>query len=150
MLEVRNILHFTPFYFKNNKGAKDKFFVVLKRINDDKVILASLPSSQDHIPAYIELTDSGCVELPDANFNCFAIMPSTCVTECGKFFKKKTFLYGHQISDYNVANIRETYRIEGVNFSVFGKMEERLFDKLIACFKNSKSIKRKYKRELAV
>ena len=148
MLEVRNILFFTPFYFNNNNGAKDKFFVVLKRV-DEKVILASLPTSKDHVPAYIELKD-GCVELHDVNFNCFVITSSTCATECGKSFNRNTFFYGQHINSYNVASIEEAYQIENVNFSVFGKMEKHLFDKLIACFRNSKTIKQKYRKMLSV
>jgi hypothetical protein len=148
MLEVRNILYFTPFYFKNSKEAKNKFFVVLKHI-DNNAILASLPTSVDSIPAHFDYKESGCIEIPSANFNCFVIKSSTCVTECGKFFDKNTFLYGHLLNDYDVANIQATYQIENVNFSIFGKMEKQLFDKLIDCFKNSKSIKRKYKKVLS-
>lgn len=149
MLEVGNILHFTPFHFKNNKGSKDKFFIVLKHI-DDKVILASLPSSKDHVPSYIDVEKTGCVEVPGANFNCFAILPDTSVTECGKSFKRNTFLYGHLLDDYDVVSMKKIYQIQNVNFSIFGKMQKHLFEKMISCFKNSKSIKKKYIRCLSL
>ena len=63
MLEARNIIYFTPFYFPNGNPAKNKYFVVLKRI-EDKTIIVSLPTSKDHIPANIEQKD-GCIEIPE-------------------------------------------------------------------------------------
>lgn len=44
-----NIIYFNPFYFKNGNTSKDKYFVVLNNDND-KIILASLPTRKDHIP----------------------------------------------------------------------------------------------------
>jgi hypothetical protein len=47
-----SILFFDPFYFRNGNTAKAKFFIVL-RVLDDKVVLATLPSSQDYVPATV-------------------------------------------------------------------------------------------------
>jgi hypothetical protein len=146
MFEPRNILYFDPFYFKNGNNPKAKYFVVLKTI-DNKAILASLPTSHDHIPEY-STQKFGCIELPDANFNCFALSPTTCVTECDKCFPRKTFMYGQNIDEYNINDMRELYPLENINYSVWGKMKQCLYEDLILCFRNSKSIKRKYKRLL--
>ncbi len=51
MLTQRNILYFKPFYFKNGNAAKNKYFVVLSSQNDNTV-LATLPTSKDHVPKF--------------------------------------------------------------------------------------------------
>ena len=147
MFEARNILFFDPFYFKNGNTAKAKYFVVLKIIKD-KAILASLPTSKDHIPGFIELKD-WCIELPDININCFIITPETQVTECGKHFPRNTFLYGQHIDDFDIAMLHELYPLENTDFVIWGKMEKLLYNKIINCFLHSKSIKRKYRAILA-
>jgi len=146
MLEARNILYFDPFYFKNGNKAKAKYFVVLKLI-ENRAVLASLPTSKDHIPAFQEIQE-GCIEIPESNFNCFAISATTCVTECEKCFERKTFLYGQNIDEYEVKLLKELYPLESIDYEIWGKMKKCLFDDLICCFRNSKTVKRKYKRIL--
>jgi len=147
MFETRNILYFDPFYFKNGNTAKAKYFIVLKII-ENKVIIASLPSSKDYIPFFVEIKH-GCIELPDMNFNCFIITPEIQVTECGKHFPRNTFLYGQHIDDYDMVFMKELYPLENTDYIIWGKMEKSLFIRLITCFLRSKSIKRKYKAILA-
>jgi hypothetical protein len=146
MLEVRNILYFDPFYFKNGNKAKAKYFLVLKII-ENKAVITSLPSSKDFIPAFQEKED-GCIEIPTSNFNCFAIPTTTCVTECDKHFERKTFLYGANIDEYEIKMLKDVYPLENVDYIVWGKMKQCLFDDLLCCFRNSTSVKRKYKRLL--
>ena len=146
MFEPRNILYFDPFYFKNGNKAKAKYFVVLKLI-ENRAVLASLPTSKDYIPAFQEIQD-GCIEIPESNFNCFAIPAAAYVTECEKSFPKKTFLYGHNIDEYDIKLMKELYPLENINFEIWGKMKQCLFDDLICCFRCSKTVKRKYKRIL--
>jgi len=143
MLEPRNILYFDQFYFKNGNAAKAKYFIVLKRI-ENRAILASLPTSKDHIPYFVMQKD-GCIEMPEINLNCFVISPETCVSECGKHFPRKTFLYGQNIDEYEISFMENTYQLKNIDFVIWGRMKESLFHKLINCFLNSKSIKRKYK-----
>lgn len=50
MFEEGNILYFNPFYFENGNQPKPKYFLVLK-LTEDKAVLASLPTSHDHIPS---------------------------------------------------------------------------------------------------
>ena len=146
MLQPRNILYFDPFYFKNGNAAKAKYFVVLKLIGNN-AILASLPTSKDHIPSYSDIQE-GCIEIPEANFNCFAIPTTTCVTEGDKFFPRKTFLYGQDIDTYRSDEMKSRYPLEGINYEIWGVMKQCLFEDLIHCFCNSKAIKQKYKRML--
>lgn len=100
MFEEGNIIYFDPFYFKNGNTAKAKYFVVLK--NDGKTnIIASLPTSKDFIPEE-NVTQQGCVELPEKDITCFVISNSQVITECGKKFGRTTYLYGQEIDDYEI------------------------------------------------
>lgn len=146
MLEKRNILYFTPFYF-NNGTSKHKFFLVLENTEGNN-ILASLPTSRDNVPETSE-AQTGCVELPDINFNCFVIPSHIAITENGKSFAVKTHVYGHQIDLHDIDYLRETYPIENIHYQVWGKMKQELFDELILCLKNSRLVKRKFKRILS-
>ena len=83
MFEEGQILYFTPFYFKNGNAAKNKYFVVVKNI-DETSLIASLPTRKDSIPES-EVVESGCVEIPEINFNCFVISAKVPVTERNNF-----------------------------------------------------------------
>lgn len=146
MFTAGTIIYFDPFYFKNGNTAKPKYFVVLKNIADQTVI-ASLPTRKDTVPEKDEI-DNGCVELPDIHLNCFVISNDLEVTECGKRFAFKTQLYGHQIDSYDVAVLKEIYPIENTDYEIWGKMKQELFSALLVCLKNSKSVKRKYRKIL--
>ena len=47
-----NLLYFNPFIFPDGGTPKPKYFLVLANVGDD-VLLASLPTSKDHVPADI-------------------------------------------------------------------------------------------------
>lgn len=141
-----NIIYFNPFYFKNGNTSKDKYFVVLNNDND-KIILASLPTRKDHIPEK-NVIENGCIEISDIKMNCFVISPNIEVTDCGKYFDFKTHLYGHQIDSYDINLVLELYQKEGVDFEICGKMKDEIFNSMKECFKNSQSVKRKFKHLL--
>jgi len=147
MFEEGQILYFTPFYFKNGNAAKNKYFVVVKNI-DETSLIASLPTRKDSIPES-EVVESGCVEIPEINFNCFVISAKVPVTECNKHFDFTTHIYGYQLDSYSLAELNESYQIEGTDFDYYGKMKAELFANLTACLRNSKAVKRKFKRLLS-
>ncbi len=146
MFEERNIIYFDPFYFKNGNTAKAKYFIVLRN-QENTNILASLPTRKSNIPVEEEI-ENGCIEIPSIDLNCFIISQNTKVTECGKYFDFKTHIYGHQIDEYEISDLEEIYPIENTDYIIWGKMRKDLFTSLISCLKESKSIKRKYKRIL--
>ncbi|MBU4537171.1 MAG: hypothetical protein L6264_00020 [Weeksellaceae bacterium] len=146
MFPAGHIVYFDPFYFKNGNTAKPKYFVVLKT-DGNKSLIASLPTRTDAIPANESILN-GCIELPGINLNCFVISSDQIITECGKRFTFTTYLYGHQIDDYDIEKMKEIYPNEGSDYVVFGKMKSELFKNLIDCFKTSLSVKRKYKKLL--
>lgn len=146
MFAPGDILYFSPFYFKNGNAAKNKYFVVLKNI-EDKILLAILPTRRDSVPQSLTV-ENGCIEAPEINFNCFVFAPHTEVTKCGKCFDFPTHLYGSQIDDYDIKLINKTYPHAGKDYILWGKMKPHLYTKVIECFKTSRVIKRKYRRVL--
>ena len=145
MLIERNLLFFPDFYFKNG-GHKAKYFLVLK-VSDDNTVLASLPSSQDYVPAYAE-GQTDCIDIPEASFNCFRFEKDVRVTEDSNFcFSKTTFLYG-QLLDFYDNQYFDDYPVEGIDYEIKGLLSEALFDQIIDCFKKSSSVKRKFQRLL--
>ena len=107
MFPAGHLVYFDPFYFKNGNTAKPKYFVVLKT-DGNKSLIASLPTRTDSIPAN-ETILNGCIELPGINLNCFVISSDQIITEWGKRFTFTTYLYGHQIDDYDIEKIKEIY-----------------------------------------
>lgn len=146
MFAKGTIVYFDPFYFKNGNTAKAKYFVVLKN-DGQKNIIASLPTRKDSIPS-ANIIQNGCLELPDINLNCFVISKNQTVTDCGKCFDFTTYLYGYEIDEYDISLMEEIYQNEGSDYIIWGQMESNLFVNLITCFKSSKSVKRKYSKQL--
>ena len=146
MLEERNIIYYDPFYFKNGNTAKSKFFLILKNYLN-QYIIASLPSSKNKIPTS-ENSTFGCLENPEIDFNCYSIPKFMEITENGKYFDLNTYIYGHEIDDYDIKLLNDVYRQEGIDYIIWGKMKINIYNEIIDCFKKSKSVKRKYKRML--
>jgi hypothetical protein len=140
------LLFFDPFYFKNTNSNAPKFFLVLKAV-DDNVILASLPSSQKHLPTLQEIKH-GCLEIPDACINCYIFEANKPITKNGWSFDLDTMLYGNWIDDYIVEKLEEKYPIEGVDYDIIGELKDDELIEIIKCFKNSKTVKRRYKNLL--
>ena len=92
MFETGNLLYFNPFIFPDGGDPKPKFFIVLGEV-DETVLLASLPTSKDHIPSDVEVS-SGCLEIAERMVNAYIFMANEVVTEDGFFFEKNTFVYG--------------------------------------------------------
>lgn len=68
MFEEGNLLFFRPFLFKNGAESQDKFFLVLKKLEGD-ILLASLPTSKDHVPSDLEVKH-GCLNIPNGCSMC--------------------------------------------------------------------------------
>lgn len=146
MFKEGEIIYFNPFYFKNGNKAKEKYCLILK-ISDNQNIVASLPTRKDNIPT-AHANETGCIELPESNLNCFVISAESQVTTNGNSFPFRTHLYGHEVDVYELDTMKEIYVIEGTDYVRWGHMLPELFNEVINCFKNSKSIKRGIKRLL--
>lgn len=78
MFEPGNLLYFNPFIFPDGGDPKPKFFIVLGEA-DETVLLASLPTSKDHIPSDVEVS-SGCLEIAERMVNAYIFMVNEVVT----------------------------------------------------------------------
>lgn len=141
MYQEGQLLKISPFEFKNGNAPKPKYYVVLKHI-DDEVMMASLPTSKDHIPSDAVVSD-GCVDIPERQVNAFVFSPTTQVTE--KFrFSLPTFVYGEGVDEY------EQQYLDAMDAEIedLGNMEPTLFQQLKDCIKKAVLLKRKYRRIL--
>lgn len=139
--EVPGSLFYIPkFVFKNNRGVRDKYFLVLNVTKDD-VVVSSLPSSVDYVPGNIVL-EHGCIDQINA-FNCYHFEKSHSICDTGFSFSKPTFLYGEWVDTYKMDELQKISTVKPL-----GILLEEELNKIIDCFKNSSKVKRKIKRLL--
>jgi hypothetical protein len=139
-----NILYFKPFFFPDGNSSKNKYFIVLKT-GDEYSIIASLPTSKDHIPVTIE-KKHGCIDAPEIQFNCYYLEANKPIAENGWGFPFDTYIYGTQIAEFNKANFDSIYSIEGIDYEIIGKLTNHEFKAIINCIKNSRTVSRKIRR----
>ena len=140
------LIYFDPFHFENGNESKPKYFLVLKNI-DENSILASLPSSKNHLPAGHEMIH-GCLEMPESCINCYIFKANKPITKTGWSFAFDTMLYGNWIDDFNIEKLKATYSIKGVDYEIIGELIDAELEKIIHCFANSSTVKRRYKKIL--
>ena len=134
MFEPGNLLYFNPFIFPDGGDPKPKFFVVLGEV-EETVLLASLPTSKDHIPSDVEVT-SGCLEIPERMVNAYTFLANEVVTENGFFFERNTFIYGQNIKTYNTTAFTEQEKAGDTEIELKGKIKSDLFTALRDCLRN--------------
>lgn len=140
IFQVGHLYRFEPFYFENGT-SKDKFFLVIASAGDD-VIMASLPTSKDHIPN-IKPQNAGAYEYTDIGLNVYKFDANTKVTN-KHTFERDTFIYGSGLNLYNT----ELLNSHKSNIIDLGKMYNHYFDAIINNLKKSKVIKKKYSKIL--
>lgn len=151
MFEEGNLLLFHPFLFKNGAHPKDKFFLVIENI-DGELLLASLPTSKDHVPSDIEIKH-GCLDLSERFVNVFVFLSGEEVLnkDNGKHFSfsKNTFIYGADLDMYNLAQFELQERLAQTNIELVGCLDTAVFLELKDCLANSKMVKNRYRRLLS-
>lgn len=141
------LLYFDPFYF-NNGTSKPKYFLVLKVIENGTAILATLPSSVNHLPQLVSLVH-GCIDVQNIGVNCYLFEADRPITKCGWSFPRLTMLYGNWIADFSINTLATNHPIEKVDYEIIGELTETELKSVIECFKNSSVVRRKYKRLLS-
>ena len=131
------LLYCDPFVFKNGAIPKPKYFIVLAN-TDDGMILASLPTSKDHVPADAEVV-RGAVNIPERSVNAYVFEAGDPVTDCFAF-PRRTYVYGEQVDDYTEADLDAM----NSNIQNLGVLKPELFADLKDCIKQATNIKRKY------
>lgn len=141
-----DLLLLSPFIFPDGGQPKDKFFIVLSNI-DGNAIIATLPTSKDHVPSDVEVK-SGCIDIASRNFNAFVFMANELVTQSFRF-KVNTFVYGCNLHLYNVENLTNQIDSNLTSPKNLGHINKALFNALIECLQTSSEVKRKYKLRLS-
>lgn len=151
MFEVGSLLYFEPFIFKNGAKPKNKYMIVLGGDSEGQMILASLPTSKDHVPSDI-VVNIGCIDLPNRQVNVFVFPAKKTIayTQQGIpfSFKVNTFVYGSDIDSYPVLTLNQQISELSTNVKVIGKLADDCFSTLIKCLKDSKMVKNKFKHML--
>ena len=146
MFEPGNLLYFNPFIFPDGGDPKPKFFVVLGEV-DDTILLASLPTSKDHVPSDVEVK-SGCLEIAERMVNAYIFMANEEITDDGFFFEKNTFIYGQNIKTYNTSAFLQQQTSGQIEITEKGKLKDEAFNALRECLKNSDAVRKRYKKYL--
>ena len=138
MFAEGQLLRFDPFLFKNGAPSKPKFYVVLKHMDSADVMMASLPTSQDHVPG--DLSDrTGCVNFPERGVNAYVFAAGEQVTDAFAF-PLRTYVYGEQVDEYSQSYLDAM----GSKVEDLGVLPEDRLEALRKCLKQSPLIKRKY------
>ena len=147
MFSSGNILYFTPFHFPNGNQSKNKYFIVLAN-DDDSLIIASLPTSHDHIPVIIEKRH-GCINNDEMRVNCYFFESKRIISDCGTFgFPIDTYVYGEQVQMLSLKKLNEAYPQEGKDYLKLASLSKDEFKALRQCLYSSGSTKNKIKRYL--
>ena len=146
MFEPGNLLYFSPFIFPDGGDPKPKFFVVLGEI-EETVLLASLPTSKDHIPSDVQVK-SGCLEIAERMINAYTFLADEVITDTGFFFERNTFIYGQNIKTYNTIAFQKQINLGETEIELKGKLKEGIFTTLKDCLRNSDAVRKKFKKYL--
>lgn len=150
MFEVGQLLKFNPFLFKNGASPKPKFFVVLAHLGNE-LLLASLPTSKDHVPQRLEHR-RGCISDNEQRFNVFVFDANETIAtneSGGAFaFPLRTYIYGEQLDSYVQSVFEQQIQTHQTDVTILGTLLPNIFDDLKQCLKNSAVVKRGFKRTL--
>lgn len=151
MFKPGNIFYFDPFIFPNGDVPKAKYFLVLKEANQN-LILASLPTSKDSVPASIPLKH-GCLDEECINLNCYIFLAGYQIakhpgTSAVFAFPKNTFVYGFRIAEFEISRLEQQIKENVVKVELKGCLFENEYSAIVNCLKASSSVKRKYRKLL--
>ena len=150
MFEEGNLLLFRPFMFKNGAAPKDKFFLVLGNANGN-LLLASLPTSKDHVPSDVEVKH-GCLDIAERFVNVFVFISGEEIlnrVNGERFsFSINTFVYGSNLDIYDASQFELQERLSQTNIELIGTLDSVVFAELKDCLANSKMVKNRYRKML--
>ena len=142
-----SIIYFTPFYFPDGSLPKNKYFVVLKEKIGKNDVLVSLTTTLDCVPGTISKFH-GCIDHPEINFNCYCFEKDRIITKSGWGFPKETYIYGYRLTLFKLVDLNSKYKIDNVDFQIKGELLDSEYESLITCLRDSRSVRRKYRRLL--
>lgn len=142
-----SILYFDPFIFPDGGFPKPKYFLVLKRM-DDTLLLASLPTSKDHVPEYIEKRH-GCIERSDISFNCYYFDPSVVICNNGFSFPVETYVYGYRLNTFTLPDFLSQEQTGKTIITECGILTTEEYQAVIRCLATSPEVRRGYRKLLS-
>lgn len=147
LFEEGKVLYFDPFHFRDKAGGqKPKYYIVLKRL-ENEVVLATLPTSKDHVPGTIEKVH-GCLEHPEINFNCYYFPAGCMVCTNGFGFPVETYVYGYRLQTHSVGDFLLEQEDGETVISEKGKLTDEEYLSLVDCLRLSPAVKRVYRKAL--
>ena len=151
MFKEGNILYFEPFYFENGNTPKPKYFLVLKEV-DNQLILASLPTSHDHIPSNMSKVH-GCIDDSTINFNCYYFKAGKDIAfyDVGGetfSFPRDTYVYGYRIAFFDLELFKKQIKEHLSMVTLKGRLFETEMQELLDCLRKSASVKRSFRKLL--
>jgi hypothetical protein len=146
MYRPGDILYITPYHFSDGTAPKPKYFITL--FNDGgKLIVATLPTSQDYYPNHLPRTH-GCTNSPDDDFNAYCFEAGAAVTTDRWSFPLQTFVYALWVDTFDVKQLQSTYQVEGVDYIIIGHLIAAEFSALVGCLLQARTLKNKVRRLL--
>ena len=139
-----NILHIPRYEFEDGtiKGT-GKFLIVIFN-NNDVSIIASLTTSQNHIPD--DLKKHGCINSDYISVSCYHFEKSKKITTSDFSFWKDTFVYfSNNVFEKKIDIIEEKY---GDTIELKGKLSDEEYEEFIYCIYKSKFVNRGIKKIL--
>ena len=151
MFKEGNLLYFKPFYFKNGSAPKNKYFLVLKNI-EGKLLLASLPTSQDHIPTDVSIC-SGICEFADRGLSAYIFIAGQEIATEPKTmqrfaFQKNTFIYGEQIDTYPISIFLSQMESGKLSVHIAAILDSEIIEEIKNFIQSSCTVKGKFKKML--
>lgn len=123
---------------------------MLANVGDD-LLLASLPTSKDHVPSDMEVMH-GCLEISERFVNVFVFLSGEeiAIRETGESFSfsKNTFVYGANLDVYATSQFELQERMAQTDIEVVGRLNSELFAELKDCLANSSMVKNKFRKML--
>jgi len=146
MFTPGTLIYFTPFYFSDG-SFKNKYFLVLSS-NDNDIIIASLPTSRNHIPDSM-IKKHGCITNDEMKISCYFFQKNKIISECGTFgFPENTYIYGEQLRFFSLKLLQVSYKNTGKDYTVKCKLSSAEFESVRECLKKSGVVARKFKKHL--
>lgn len=146
---VGTIIYFTPFYFLDGKAApRNKYFIILGYDQAGAFIVASLPSSVDHVPESV-MQEHGCTQLPEAMFSVYIFESGRPITTKGWGFPLTTYVYINWINQFEARIFKDIYVVPDIDYQVVGRLTKDEFEALRMCALTSSALKKRFRKALA-
>jgi hypothetical protein len=114
---------------------------------DGATIIASLPTSINHLPSFLT-AQHGCINDDPSGVNCYLFEQQKAICENGFCFPFHTYVHGYEVSDYEISTFQKVYRVEGKDYEIKGKLRDDELAALIKCIVESGSIRNRIKKWL--